>query len=150
MGIKQMKFYFAGSIRAGRADINVYQELIGFLHNYGQVLTEQVGSAGLEGEVGLSEAEIFERDLHWLREADLFIAEVTTPSLGVGYEIAVAESLGKPVLCLYNLGPGKKLSAMLLGNQKIAVHEYQTLAEAKAYIDEFIAGHAWQMFGARN
>ena len=45
------------------------------------------------------------------------IAEVTVPSLGVGYEIATAIHLNKPILCLYDLeNPPKRISAMVAGN----------------------------------
>ena len=40
-----MKIYFAGSIRAGRSDQELYQKLIRGLKHYGRVLTEHVGDA---------------------------------------------------------------------------------------------------------
>jgi hypothetical protein len=39
--------------------------------------------------------------MSWLKEADVIVAEVSTPSLGVGYEIGKAEDMGKRILCLY-------------------------------------------------
>ena len=53
------------------------------------------------GQEKLSEREIYERDMKWLLEADAVIAEVSNASLGVGYEIARAEMMQKPLLCLY-------------------------------------------------
>ena len=41
--------------------------------------------------------------------------QVTVPSLGVGYELGLAVSLGKPVLCLFRPGGERKLSAMIAG-----------------------------------
>ena len=38
-----MKIYFAGSIRGGRDDAEIYSQIIEFLQGYGQVLTEHVG-----------------------------------------------------------------------------------------------------------
>ena len=49
----------------------------------------------------MTEEFIYNRDVDWLRESDCVIAEVTQPSLGVGYELGFAESLKIPVLCLY-------------------------------------------------
>ncbi len=97
-----MKVYFAGSIRGGRKDQNKYHELILFLSSKVEVLTEHVGDTGIEeiGEQDLSDNEIYQRDLEWLESADAVIAEVTNPSLGVGYELGMAEKLGKPILCL--------------------------------------------------
>ena len=97
-----MKIYFAGSIRAGRGDKNTYFKIIEYLKKYGQVLTEHVGDGNLtnSGEKNISGEEIYKRDMSWLKEADVFVAEISTPSLGVGYEIAKAEEWGKRILCL--------------------------------------------------
>ncbi len=46
----------------------------------------------------------------------MVVAEATTPSLGVGYEVAKAESLNKNILCIYRSNKTKRLSAMLDGN----------------------------------
>jgi len=64
---------------------------------------------------------------------------VTNPSLGVGYELGVAEKLGKPVLCLYKDSNDKtKLSAMVSGNQKFRTFLYHDLDQAKEEIVSFI------------
>ena len=83
------------------------------------MLTEHVGSSELTtiGETNRSDREIFMRDMEWLQSADLVIAEVTTPSLGVGYELGIAEKVKIPVLCLYRPIKGKRLSAMISGNE---------------------------------
>lgn len=135
-----MKIYFAGSIRGGRGDGELYEALIAHLAERGEVLTEHVGGSSLEvkGEQNLTDAEIYARDLAWLREADVVIAEVSTPSLGVGFELATALKLGKRILCLYRPEPGKRLSAMIAGCPELKVAEYQTLEEASTAIDQFI------------
>ena len=137
-----MKIYFAGSIRAGRADQELYHALIQGLHRYGQVLTEHVGNSTLTqfGDDGSSDLGIFERDMGWLAEADLVVAEVSTPSLGVGYELGRAESLGKPALCLYREHEDRRLSAMVSGNPLLVVARYNNVAEALTHIDQFIRG----------
>ena len=138
-----MKIYFAGSIRGGREDRDLYAALIRALEEHGEILTEHVGAESLSayGEEGMSDREIFDRDMSWLREADLLVAEVTTPSLGVGYEIACAEKSGKPVLCLYRERPGKRLSAMLAGNRSLTIGAYKNLDEARAHLSAFLASH---------
>ena len=42
-----MKIYFAGSIRGGRGDADLYAQLVTELKNHGTVLTEHVGSEEL-------------------------------------------------------------------------------------------------------
>jgi nucleoside 2-deoxyribosyltransferase len=78
--------------------------------------------------------------MNWLNSCDAVIAEVTAPSLGVGYEIGMAESTGKPILCLFRSDKGARLSAMLSGNSAVKVFNYAALTEAKAAITEFISG----------
>jgi hypothetical protein len=135
------KIYFAGAIRGGREDKALCGALIRHLQEYGDVLTEHVGDAGLAaaGERDAPDAEIFSRDLHWLCTADVLVAEVSTPSHGVGYEIAQAESRRMPILCLYRELPGRHISAMLAGNPKLILRKYCNLDDARTQVDEFFS-----------
>ena len=135
-----MKIYFAGAIRGGREETDIYNNIITYLSSKAEVLTEHIGSSELKtiGETNRSDGEIFLRDMEWLQSADLVIAEVTTPSLGVGYELGIAEKLKIPVLCLYRPIKGKRLSAMLCGNEKFNCQAYQTLDDAKVHINKFL------------
>jgi nucleoside 2-deoxyribosyltransferase len=68
---------------------------------------------------------IFVRDMSWLAQCDALIAEISTPSHGVGFEIGEALRLGKPTLCLRDSAlAGTLPSAMLVGNPSplIACH----------------------------
>lgn len=120
------RIYFSASISGGRDDAPRYAALISALQSHGSVLTEHIGSPDLSdgGEAGPGDIEIYVRDLAWLREADIVIAEVTTPSLGVGYEIARAAVMGKPVIGLFRPESGRRLSAMIRGNPAVKVLEY--------------------------
>ena len=111
-----MKIFFAGSIRGGRQLVPTYQYIIRFLksRNY-TVISEHVAAEGLEKvEAKMSEQDIYEKDATWIEESDRVIAEITVPSIGVGYEICHAVKHQKPVLCVYQ--EGAKASAMVLGN----------------------------------
>lgn len=136
-----MKIYFAASIRGGRDDVLIYKELINHLKSIGTVLTEHISDKKLSynGEKNITDNYIHDRDINWLKESDVLIAEVTTASLGVGYEIrAAAYEYNKPVLCLKQKN-GKRLSAMINGSNKINVYEYANIDEAKAFINTFIS-----------
>ncbi len=134
-----MKIYFAGSIRGGRRDKDLYYKLIKYLSNYGEVLTEHIGNDNLKehGEKNMNDIEIFSRDMSWLRDADVFIAEVSTPSLGVGYEIAKAEEMNKKILCLYRKHKNNILSAMIRGNPNIKVVDYEDFDDVVRKINKF-------------
>jgi len=134
-----MKIYFAGSIRAGREDASLYLQIIDHLRQYGVVLTEHVGSSDLHsmGEQGMTDKDIHDRDMDWVMQSDAVVAEVTTPSLGVRYEIGRALENNKRVLCLYRPQDGKRLSAMIGGAISITNTRYRTLEEARDIIDLF-------------
>ena len=140
INISSMKIYFAGSIRGGRDDAKLYEKIITYLGRKHLVLTEHVGDKQIDsmGEKDGMDTAIYQRDMKWLQSADAIVAEVTTPSLGVGYELGIAEKLHKPVLCLYQPSENKCLSAMVKGNIIFTCREYNNLMEAKLYVDEFL------------
>jgi 2'-deoxynucleoside 5'-phosphate N-hydrolase len=125
-----MTIYFAGSISGGRGDQAIYSAIIELLKQHGTVLTEHFGNPLLTsaGE-NLADRDIHDRDLQWLRTADVLVAEVTTPSLGVGYEIGRAVEWRKRVICLYRPSPERRLSGMIAGCAGITVHAYDDVNE---------------------
>jgi nucleoside 2-deoxyribosyltransferase len=135
-----MKIYFAGSIRAGRDDAGIYKSMITWLRSFGEVLTEHVGNPALSaaGDDGPDNRYIHDRDMAWLTSCDLVVAEVTTPSLGVGYELGWATALKKPVLCLHRTIVERPLSAMIGGSPGIKTTAYSSIDEAKKIMEEFI------------
>ncbi len=141
---KEIKFYFCGSIRGGRQLASDYQSIISMLKLYGQVLTEHLGD-NREIETKdriLTDVQIHDRDMDWVREADLVVAEVTIPSLGVGYEIGRAIELGKPVLSLFRSDSGFSLSAMIAGSEGVTHLAYEHLDQLPVKIRDFISAHA--------
>jgi 2'-deoxynucleoside 5'-phosphate N-hydrolase len=138
--IYSMKIYFAGSIRGGRPVASLYPFIIQHLSIYGEVLTEHVADVNLTsaGEDGPDDHFIYERDMEWLRSSDRVVAEVSIPSLGVGYEIGYAVSLKKPVLCLYQPGADRRLSAMIGGSPGVETAIYASMDELRARIDHFL------------
>jgi nucleoside 2-deoxyribosyltransferase len=131
-----MNIYFACSITGGREFEPVYQAITQALLEDGH----EVPTAHLAGpEVTALEAvvqpvEIYTRDVAWIRACEVLVAEVSTPSHGVGYEVAFALSIAKPVLCVYR--DGQKVSKMLTGNTEanLQVKTYRTVEEAVALV----------------
>ena len=136
-----MKIYFAGSIRGGREDAALYLQIIEYLKSFGEVLTEHIGEPSLTsaGDDGPTDKFIHDRDLEWLESSDVLVAEVTTVSMGVGYEIGRAIEAGKKVLCLFRPDAGKNLSAMISGCDDLQLFEYSTLKEAQKVITSFLS-----------
>jgi len=135
-----MKIYFAGSIRGGRDDQALYTEIILLLKRYGEVLTEHIGLSTISsyGQIDMTDEEIYTKDTDWIKESDIVIAEVTTSSVGVGYELGYAEALKKKIIALYRPQKNKRLSAMLAGNSKVTVIEYINVSELTAVFDTIL------------
>ena len=129
------RVYFAGSIRGGRVDAELYHRMIDYIKRTAIVLTEHVGDINLQEDT--TDQEIYEQDTAWLREASLVVAECSCPSLGVGYELAYAEAHGKPCHIFYN-SITSQLSAMLTGNPYFKIHPYEKEEEVFAVLDELL------------
>lgn len=134
-----IKVYFACSIRGGRDDAAIYEQIVQLLKSKVAVLTE-IFADGKLTSMGMNKPskQIYETDIGWIKEADALIAEVTNPSLGVGYEISKAEEWDKPVLCLYRPSPNKKLSALIEGSPGVVVAEYHSIVDLHDVFDHFI------------
>ena len=133
------KIYFAGSIRGGRVDADLYHRIISYIQSIDVVLTEHVGKSNLcLTEQGRSrDAAIYDQDTAWLRESDLIIAECTCPSLGVGYELAYAEHRGIPCHIFYDRGK-TQLSAMLTGNPYFHIYPYDSEQDIYPQLDKIL------------
>jgi hypothetical protein len=133
-----MKIYFAGSIRGGRIDAALYQRLIAYMQRTDIVLTEHIGRPDLNLlEHGKRDIEIYDQDTAWLRESDILIGECTCPSLGVGYELAYAEKIGKPCHIFYDRTK-TQLSAMLTGNPYFHIHPYEKEEDIYPVLDRIL------------
>jgi nucleoside 2-deoxyribosyltransferase len=136
-----MDLYFSCSLTGGRQDQPMYAALVTHLQALGhRVLTAHLASSAATMEDGGQSAEaIFDRDTAWVRDCGAVIAEVSTPSHGVGFEVAYALERGKPVLCLAR--DGVRVSKMLTGIRQagFAFHTYQNQEEAFVHLETFLA-----------
>ncbi|KAG7266218.1 hypothetical protein CRUP_026940 [Coryphaenoides rupestris] len=140
-----MNIYFCGSIRGGRQDVAIYQKIVQKLQTYGTVLTEHVSHSELsekgEGAALKGEKFIHDRDMDWLSTCDVIVAEVTQPSLGVGYELGRAVAMEKRVFCLFRPSSERSLSAMIRGahdGDLVQVRDYAE-EEVDAILEDYFA-----------
>ena len=135
-----MNIYFSCSITGGRNDQNIYRGMVDFLISSGNdVPTARLADPDIQLLDGsLSPDSVYQRDLEWIRNCDVMVAEVSTPSHGVGYEIARALAMKKPVLCCYQRG--KTVSKMILGNpdQRLIIRDYIDLNNALEIVEDFL------------
>ena len=135
-----MNIYFSCSITGGRSDQAIYQHIVAHLAAQGHdVPTAHLSRADiLEEEQVIDPQEVYNRDVKWVQDCSALVAEVSTPSHGVGYEIALALFLDKPVFCCFR--EGVKVSKMLTGNThpRLKVFSYSSEASLLKALDHFL------------
>lgn len=116
--------YFARSIRGDRDNgVGKYYKVIADRIRSMDYIPAMEADALLLLRSGQSaEQFIYHRDINWIDNSIGMIADVTNPSLGVGYEIAYANHVAQlPILCVALAGE-KKVSAMISGAFEIAYY----------------------------
>lgn len=133
-----MSIFFTGAISGGRAHQPHYSTIIKILAQYGVVFSSHVSDAELSqyGETQHPAEEILTREQDALRKCDVVIAEVSTPSLGVGYLVGRATALHKKVIALYFGDDALKLSSIIKGDSGITVREYRTDGDIEKILAE--------------
>jgi 2'-deoxynucleoside 5'-phosphate N-hydrolase len=136
-----MNIYFACSITGGREFEAIYQTITTALtQDCHEVPTAHLAESSVTArEAVIDPFEVYARDVTWIRNSNVLIAEVSVPSHGVGYEIGYALGLEKPVLALYE--EGKKVSKMISGNPdpNLSVKAYKSPDQAVELIREFLS-----------
>jgi nucleoside 2-deoxyribosyltransferase len=136
-----MNIYFACPVIGARDDEEIYRAIVDTLIADGHEVPTAIIA---QPEVVILEkcanpAEIYATAIERIERCHVVIAEVSNPSLGVGFEIAYALDLGKPVFCCYRLG--RTVSKMITGNSnpRIMVHSYQDIQEAIGLVRAFVS-----------
>lgn len=113
-----MKIYFTAHV-TGNGESKHYKKILSTLTHLGHTITsgkQIITPSLLEKDKGKTAEEIFAREKERIDAADCVIAEVTTPSSGVGGEIVYALMNDKPVLALFFHDAENTLSPMIAGN----------------------------------
>lgn len=135
-----MNIYFSCSLTGGRADEGLYAAIVNHLLAQGHdVPTAHLARPDVMAlEQVVDAVEVYQRDVQWIKECEALIAEVSTPSHGVGYEIALALGLRKPVLCCYR--HDARVTKMIVGNTEptLTLGPYRDEAGALEVIRMFL------------
>ncbi len=134
-----MKIYISGSMYGGTQKIDTYKILIKELEKYGEVLNKQVADENAIANEKYQKDEDIYKDLeNKLYDADIIFAEVSIPSLGVGYELGFADKLGKNIVAIYDKNYIDKISTMIRGNKRIKLIPYNNISEITNNLDNII------------
>jgi hypothetical protein len=135
-----MNLYFSCSLTGGRDDETIYGLIVDHLLAAGhEVPTAPLAKPEIMSEERVIDPRVvYQRDMEWIQNCDGLIAEVSTPSHGVGYEIAFALGMDKPVLCCFR--DGVVISKMITGNSSpgLWVKAYRDMEHALILVDEFL------------
>lgn len=136
-----MNIYFSCPITGGRDYQPIFEIMVEhLLSREHEVPTEHLARPEvLSLESVADPEEVYQRDIAWIKECDAVIAEVSIPSHGVGYEIAYALGIDKPVLCCSQRGV--PVSKMITGNDSpsLVVRTYGENDEVMELIDMFLS-----------
>lgn len=134
-----MKIYVSGSIYGGTQKIDTYKTLIEELEKYGEVLTKIIADPNtIANEVYQKDEDIYEDLEKKLISADILFAEVSIPSLGVGYELGFADKLNKKIIAIYDKNYTEKVTTMIRGNKRITLIPYQRIEEITNNLDKIL------------
>jgi hypothetical protein len=128
-----MRIYLAAAMTHAGRDLEDIKMLLDCLEADGHTVPSRhvADSLGRNVEREITDVEVARRDLSWVAACDALVAEVSTPSHGVGVEVAAALAADKPVLLAYRRGtPVSRLLLGLLGVQAFAYTDAGDVREA--------------------
>ena len=81
-----MVIYCAGPIKGDTTFQNYYINIIEHLSSLKHTALSELNE-DFKSAIPLTAVQIFKRDMKWIERSKMVIAEVSAPSLGVGFEI---------------------------------------------------------------
>ena len=117
-----LSIYLACTVRGDRGAVSVLRTLAGALEEMGHtilsrhLLDDDVDSA----ESALGERDVFIRDIEWLEQCDVLVAEASGSSFGVGFEVGYvlgrSDRTSQRVILMYGTTRRNQISRLIVGN----------------------------------
>jgi len=114
-----MQIYFGFTVAGDRSAVNAARKIVGILEEMGhEVLTRHlVEENAWEADRSISPREVYLRDMKWLEKCDMFIAEVSGSSFGLGFETGyLLGATTKKIVLFYRRDVESKISLLITGN----------------------------------
>jgi hypothetical protein len=135
-----MIIYCAGPIKGNTTYQDNYSEIVRIVESMGHTALSEKSSK-FSSTILLSDKQIYTRDIKWIDGSKIMIAEVSGPSIGVGFEISYALFIKKmPVLAVYHNEAGQ-ISSMITGctNPLLEIKKYSNVDDLTSIVKKFIA-----------
>lgn len=147
-----MKIYFGFTVAGDRSTVETARSMVAWLEELGhEVLTRHlVNDDARTADRILGPQAVYQRDMAWLQQCDLFIAEVSGSSFGLGYEAGyLLGATTNKVILFYSLNSRDKISLLITGNThpNCTLVPYSSLGEVEAFIRNHV-GRAGRLDGA--
>ena len=138
--LNDMKIYFGFTVAGDRSTVDTARMVVQRLEERGhEVLTRHlVSDHAWDADRSISPQDVFRRDMGWLAQCDLFIAEVSGSSFGLGFETGyLLGATNKKVVLFYRRESETRISLLITGNThpNCTLVPYTTAEEVEAYVD---------------
>src|SRR5882762_9549255 len=143
MTLTTMRIYLACTVRGERGGVLAGRAICERLQHHGhEVLTTHLLADDVEqAESQLTEEQVYRRDIDWLSQCDVLVAEASGSSYGVGFEVGFligrARETKQRVLLVYDATRRHAVSRLIVGNcdNACTTFAYSSIDELVAFID---------------
>jgi hypothetical protein len=140
-----VRIYLACTVRGDRGGVLAARAICGCLQRHGhEVLTTHLLTDDAnDAEAALTEEQVYRRDLEWLAQCEVLVAEASGSTYGVGFEVGYvlgqAGRTGQRVLLLYDRSRRHAISRLITGNRDVncTTFGYGSVEELTAFMDRF-------------
>jgi len=134
-----MKVYFGFTVAGNRSSLEAARKIVELLGQMGhEVLTRHlVEDNAREVDRLITPKEVYLRDTKWLEQCDLFVAEVSGSSFGLGFETGyLLGATTKKVVLFYRRDVETKISLLITGitHPNCRLAPYSDLSEVEIWI----------------
>ena len=139
-----MKIYFGFTVAGDRSAVMAARTIVGILEEMRhEVLTRHlVEDNAWEADRNITPKEVYLRDINWLEQCDMFIAEVSGSSFGLGFETGyLLGATAKKVVLFYRRDVESKISLLITGitHRNCKLVPYSDLNEVAVWIRNNLA-----------
>jgi len=114
-----MKIYLGFTVAGSRSSVEAAKKILNVLQSLGhEVLTSHlVRDDAWEADRSVAPQKIFARDMTWLTQCELFVAEVTGSSFGLGFETGyLLGATAKKTILFFERNAAHRISLLITGN----------------------------------
>jgi 2'-deoxynucleoside 5'-phosphate N-hydrolase len=139
-----MKIYLGFTVAGSRSSIEAAKKILNVLQCFGhEVLTSHlVSDDAWDADRNVAPQKIFARDMNWLAQCDLFVAEVTGSSFGLGFETGyLLGATAKKTILFFERGAEHRISLLITGNThpNCVLAPYSHLEELEELIRSYVS-----------